>query len=325
MDIETLLAQQDGVISRRQLTEAGVGEAEIKRRLRRREWARVFPGVFVNHTGPLTWRQRAWAAVLFHWPAALAGSSALHAAGVRGHEPRPGSPIEICVDRDRSVRRHVGIHVRQIVRFESVCQMQTSPPRERVEHAFIDVASKRHRLEGSIAVLADAVQCGATTAKRLVAALGERPRIRHRAMMLAVLADVRVGVRSVLEYRYLTWVERAHGLPRAQRQRSVSVENGSTCRDVDYVDYGVVVELDGRIGHNGAQNQWDDIDRDVSAAMAGEMTVRAGWRQVLNPCRLARAVATILQARGWSGDIRPCGADCAAFSTPGVEDVAQTG
>lgn len=325
MDIWTLQKHQDGVVSRRQLVVAGVGDAEIRRRLRRREWSRVFPGVYVDHTGPLTWRQRAWAAVLFHWPAALAGSSGLHAAGVRGHEPRPGAPIEVCVDRDRSVRRHVGIHVRQVVRFESLCLMNTSPPRQRVEHAFLDVASRRRRLEGSIAVLADAAQCGATTAARLVAALRERPRLRHRAMMLAVLVDVGAGVRSVLEHRYLTWVERAHGLPRPKRQRPVRVDGDRGYRDVDYLAFHLIVELDGKIGHDGAEDQWDDIDRDLAGAVAGELTIRVGWRQVLEPCRLARAVATILQARGWKGDIKPCGADCAAFWTPGVEDVAQTG
>ena len=50
--------------------------------LRRREWARVHPGVYVAHTGPLSWPQRAWSAVLLVAPAALSGSSALHAHGV---------------------------------------------------------------------------------------------------------------------------------------------------------------------------------------------------------------------------------------------------
>lgn len=83
-----LLAMQDGVIARRQLLAAGWGQTQVARKLRRREWVQVHPGVYVNHTGPPTWQQRAWAAVLACWPAALGGWSA-----VRAHEgPVLGRP-----------------------------------------------------------------------------------------------------------------------------------------------------------------------------------------------------------------------------------------
>ena len=72
-ELACLLFKQDGVIARWQALAAGATDSDIERRLRRREWARVSPGVYVDHTGPLTWRQRAWAAVLAVWPAALDG------------------------------------------------------------------------------------------------------------------------------------------------------------------------------------------------------------------------------------------------------------
>ena len=75
-DLHDALAPQDGVVSRRQVLERGGSDADIERMIRRRVLARVFEGVYVEHTGPLTWRQRAWAAVLYHHPAALAGASA---------------------------------------------------------------------------------------------------------------------------------------------------------------------------------------------------------------------------------------------------------
>ena len=46
-------------------------DADIARMLRRRDLVTVLPGVYVNHTGAQTWEQRAWAAVLYFWPAAL--------------------------------------------------------------------------------------------------------------------------------------------------------------------------------------------------------------------------------------------------------------
>jgi hypothetical protein len=53
-----LLRDQAGVIARRQALEAGLTDNDIRRRLRRREWVSVHPGVYVDHTGPLTWLQR---------------------------------------------------------------------------------------------------------------------------------------------------------------------------------------------------------------------------------------------------------------------------
>ena len=76
----TLLAEQGGVIARRQLLELGVSSNDLARLVRRRELARVHPGVFCDHTGPLTWHQRAWAAVLFCGRSALSHQSAIRAA-----------------------------------------------------------------------------------------------------------------------------------------------------------------------------------------------------------------------------------------------------
>jgi hypothetical protein len=323
--IQALLRLQDGVISRRQVRAAGAQDADIERRLRRREWARVHPGVYVEHTGPLTWPQQAWAAVLYHWPAALAGESALAAQHVPGYEQRVGAPIEVSVDRDRRVTRRVGIAVRQHVRFESLCQMQLQPPRERLEHALLGVASRKRGLDRSVGILADAVQQGRTTPARLLVALEERTRLRHRALLCTVLTDVRSGVHSVLEHRYLTDVERAHGLPTGNRQRRVQTVGGITFRDVDYLDEGLTVELDGRIGHSETEDLWSDLERDAVTIALGGVTIRAGWVHVLDPCRLAKAVATVLVSLGWSGWITPCSPDCGGFSAPGAEDALQTG
>ncbi|MFD4325120.1 hypothetical protein ACFWQC_10825 [Nocardioides sp. NPDC058538] len=54
---------QDGVATDAQLTAGGLTRIDIERSVRRNELRRVHPRVYVNHTGPLTWEQRAWAAV----------------------------------------------------------------------------------------------------------------------------------------------------------------------------------------------------------------------------------------------------------------------
>ncbi|MDO7867667.1 hypothetical protein [Nocardioides jiangxiensis] len=58
--LEDLLDLHDGVVARAQvLLLPGESDATIRRRLRRREWVTLHPGVYLDHTGVRTWRQRA--------------------------------------------------------------------------------------------------------------------------------------------------------------------------------------------------------------------------------------------------------------------------
>ena len=123
----------------------------------------------------------------------------------------------------------------------------------------------------------------------------------RRALLAEILADVSAGALSPLERRYLRDVERAHRLPGAGRQRPYLVDGSRVQRDVEYPAQATVVELDGRLNHEAAEDRWDDLDRDLSSAEAGKQTLRIGWRQVLQPCRTAATVAGILAARGWRG------------------------
>jgi hypothetical protein len=287
--VEALLRQQDGVVSRRQLRELEITDNDIERLVRRRQWARAFPGVYVEHTGPLTWSQRAWSAVLCAWPAALADRSALHAHGLRGHTPKDNDPIVVCVDRSRSVAARPGIAITYLSGAEPKSHMHLSPPRERVEHAVLGEASGRSLKASALGVVADACQQGRTTVPRLVKAIDERPRLKHRRFLLEVLDDIQTGAYSVLEHRYLVRVERRHGLPLGERQRRVRQGRAPAFRDVDYLECHTVVELDGQLGHEGTEDGWADLDRDLASAVAGDLTLRVGWKQVLDECRLARS------------------------------------
>lgn len=63
-ELTHLLDVQAGVIARSQLTAVHARDHDIRRMVRRRELTLVHQAVYVNHTGPLTDKQRAWAAVL---------------------------------------------------------------------------------------------------------------------------------------------------------------------------------------------------------------------------------------------------------------------
>lgn len=309
-DVSALLNLQMGVISRTQALGAGATRANIRRDLRRREWARVFPGVYVTHTGPMTWLQRAWAAVLFHAPAALCQDSALRAVegpGRRDHDD-PG-PIHVAVDRSRTVSRRPGIVVHQTGQFQLKVLSNTSPPRLRIEHAALDVAASAPDDLAAIAVLSRVVGSRHTTAVRLLEALEGRSRIARRGFLGAVLTDVAGGTCSVLEHSYLTRVERPHGLPRAGRQVRDSLK-GTIYRDVDYHRYDLVVELDGRLFHGSVTARDSDLERDLDTQVGERTTVRLGWGQAhQRPCATAYKLAQILNRHGWEGRFERC-PDC---------------
>ncbi|WP_203337180.1 type IV toxin-antitoxin system AbiEi family antitoxin domain-containing protein [Nocardioides limicola] len=304
-----LLAQQDGVISRSQALAAGFDDPGIKRLRRRREWVSVHPGVYVNHTGPLTWQQRAWAAVLAVSPAALGGRSALRAWEGPGAGWEEAGPIEIIVPRERNVRPPLGVVATRVTRFYERVHGVRQPPRQRLEDAAITVAARASSDLEAIAVVAGLVQGRRTTAARLAAALAERGRTRRGRWLAGVLDDVAEGACSVLEHGYLNHVERAHGLPRAHRQRQVGTTLGMVYRDVSYAD--LVVELDGRLFHDTARQRDRDLDRDLEVALSGQLSVRLSYGQVFDrSCATAGRIAALLIQRGWAGPATRCGPGC---------------
>ena len=300
-----LLTHQSGVVSRRQLVGRGASDADIRRWVRRRELRRVHTGVFVDHTGPLTWTNRAWAAVLFHWPGALTDESCVH---------RSGDVIHVAVDATRVPTPIEGVRTRRLVDLESRVQWHLGPPRVRLEDALLSMCCRAaHRVE-ALTLVSDACRRRVTTPARLAAELERRPRIKHRRWLLQVLQEAADGVQSLLESGYRRRVERAHGLPPPDRQKRERTEDGLVYRDVVYERYRLVLELDGRLGHELSGDRWDDQDRDLLVAGRDVMTLRLGWRHSeVTPCRTAGRVATVLQIRGWTGRPAPCGPSCAVL------------
>jgi len=301
-----LLDHQDSVVSRRQLLERGATDTDIRRWVRRRELARVHPGVFVNHTGPLTWVNRAWAAIQFYWPAALAEASAVN---------RAGAVIHVAIDSTRYVSKLQGVRVHRLAGFEARVQWNLAPPRVRLEDALLSWASEADTRVDALALLSDACRRRITTTGRLAEELAHRPRITHRRWLRDVLQEAADGVQSLLESSYRRRVERAHGLPRADRQHHERTVDGVVYRDARYERFGLLIELDGRIGHELNGEKWDDQDRDLLAATEEMLTLRLGWRHSeRTPCRTAGRLALVFRSRGWRGTPRRCGTDCALRS-----------
>jgi hypothetical protein len=317
--VRAVLRRQAGVVGRRQLHELGCRPHDIQRLIRRRALTRIHPGVYVEHTGPLSWLQRAWAAVLALWPAALCAESALRAEYLVDPEPAryrrfvdrdDGALVHVAVATDRHLVAPTGVRVHRLTGLPERVLWNQLPPRLEIEHAALDAAANAPSDYAALEVLAEVCRTRRTTAARLATTLAHRTRIARRAWLSAVLTDLAAGTTSVLEHGYLHGVERAHGLPRAARQVRATAAIGVVYRDAEYPG-GVLVELDGRLVHNTVPQRDADFERDLDAAVDGHTTVRLSWGQVFDrPCGTAAKLARLLRRRGWTGQPRPCCPTC---------------
>ncbi|WP_344220970.1 hypothetical protein [Kribbella sancticallisti] len=275
----------------------------------------MYSGVYVDFTGPVPWESRVWAAWLACGPdAALTGVTALRRFGLDGDWV--DDEIHVAVPHSRRVDPRPGITVSRYRDLPARVQEVRQPPCVRLEVALLVVASAAPTIVRQAAILLDSCRQRRTTPERLLAELESLPRLPRRRVLRQVLLDAADGVQSFLEQVYLRRVERVHGIPGGQRQ--VRAESGGrgdasarlVYRDVEYAQYGVVVELDGQAGHADALSRWRDMSRDNAAAVEDKVTLRFGYQLVSQPCTTAAQVSAVLRRRGWSGATRPCSPTC---------------
>lgn len=288
-----LAESQDGVLARRQVLAAGISDDVVSRLLRDR-WRAVSPGVYAIHRRELSWRGWCWAGVLIGGPDAVVGMAAA------AHLNRLGKPpdqIAIWVGPDRQVKDRWPLRFLRGER-DGVGR----PARTPSVRTILDLAGVQST-ESLLVLLGEAVGRQGVRSSEILAGLAELPRHPRRQLLVDLLGDVVEGVRSPLEWHYLRSVERAHGLPTAERQASPS---GPQQVDAWYRRFGVVVELDGRLYHDG-RARFRDFERDNRNALAAQTSLRYGWADTLERhCQVARQVAQALKQRGWLDSPRDC-------------------
>ena len=272
----------------------------VDRLVGEKRWTRIAKGLYLTSDRKPDWNALAWGGVLLGGGAARLGGAA--AGHLHGLNEAP-DVIEVLVPRTADLAKRGPWHfVRERPGVRSGRSIG-SPPRLCVEDTVVDLcqrASEGHVID----LVTKAVQTRRTTAKRLLACISQRTRVRHRLLLEQILADVADGAHSPLELKYVRDVERAHDLPKGNRQ--LSGRRGKDYRDVTYEGFALVVELDGRVGHEGL-GRFRDMRRDNAALLTGLATLRYGWCDVIDrPCRVADEVATILASRGWTGSPSLC-------------------
>ncbi|TDW23353.1 type IV toxin-antitoxin system AbiEi family antitoxin domain-containing protein [Kribbella kalugense] len=304
---------QAGAFTRAQAMADGITDKVLRRGCRLRQLQRVHTGVYVDFTGPLPWETRMWAAYLALGPgAALTGETALRRYAVTGdwRDDR----VQLAVPYGRRVDPRPGITISRHRNLISLLHGSREPRSVRLDVALLLTAGAEPDVARRAAVLLDACRQRMTTPVRLLAELDSLPQLPGRRILRRILGDAAEGVHSFLEHAYLRRVERAHGLPRAQRQVRDSTTGVAVYRDAEYVPYDVIVELDGQAGHADVMSRWRDMTRDNAAATSGKVTLRFGYQLVSRPCDAAAQVTATLRYRGWPGSPRPCSPGCSLTS-----------
>jgi hypothetical protein len=314
---QELLDRQHGVLARWQAAQAGLSMPVIDERLRRHRWQRLYCGVYAAFTGEPGRAAVLWAAVLragsgallSHWTAAELDLLAEASGAIHVTVP---TPQRIHVPACECAPPLPAIIVHRSARIAAARHPARIPPRTRIEETVIDLTQAASSLDEAMSWLIRGCARRLTTPSLLAAAMAARSRLRWRGELSTALADIGEGAHSTLELRYVRHVERAHGLPRAARQAPSKVAGRSRYLDNHYREFGVAVELDGRIAHP-AEARWRDIHRDNASAAVGITTLRYGWADVTtDSCRVAAEIAHVLRQRGWPGRLYACGAHCRA-------------
>jgi Transcriptional regulator, AbiEi antitoxin len=302
-----IAAGQGGVISRSQALDAGLGRDSIRRRLHAGRWSRLHVGVYVIAAGPAT-LARVWGGLLYAGAGAVASHQTAAWLDGFGHEP---ALIEVTIPERRRVRPVAGVRIHRSIAIESRRHPSRLPPRTRVEDTVLDLAQRAGHVDEIVAVVSWACRARLTTAERIALVAASRKKLRHRQEVEAVLDDVASGALAVLEHHYLTLVERAHGLPAGHRQIGIRRALRTEYKDVYYRGYGLVVELDGSVGHSTDAERARDLRRDNADVLAGQLVLRFAFADVARrPCIVAAQVVLALRQRGWDGRPRRCGPAC---------------
>ncbi len=311
--LREIIAEQAGVVSRRQVLRAGVSRNTITSKVQRGLWQQVHPGVYATFTGLVTWEVRLWAAVLYAGPGALLSHET--AAGMLRLIDRTAPVIAVTIPESRRVRSPQGMVIRRSsYSYPRRRLLRGMPPHTSCADTIVDLIAVSDNRDDVIAWVSRGIARKLVTKPQLEAAVAARGRLRWRAELNEILPGVAGGSHFPLEYRYDRDVERAHGLPAATKQAKFVKPDGTTgFRDRCYEEFHLVVELDG-VQFHPAQQRGQDQARDNEAVATVGATLRYGWSDVTGtPCDTASQVYRALRKRGYTGSIRPCSPSCRAI------------
>lgn len=303
--LRQLADSQCGLVTRAQCLAAGMTEDAVRWRVFSRRWERVHLGVFQTRPGREGADVAMLAVLLRAQSDALAADAALcgRSAGyLWGLVATPGPHVEIVVPQRRTVRLD-GVRVSRSMRWDGLIDERAYPWRTTRVATLLELAGRGTGID-ALSLVARAIQREQVGPAEVLREIVARGGHRHSRLLKAALREAVDGAESGAEVLYIRDVERAHGLPVAVRQ---APGPGAQRRDNDYVAYGLVVEVDGRLGHELWSDRVRDGRRDRRTLAGRQVTTRVFFSDVaLTPCATADDIGRILRSRGWDGRPRRC-------------------
>ncbi len=304
--VRSTASRQAHTVSREQLLALGATPTWISHQVTSGRWLRLFPGVYVTHTGEPSWPTRAAGSLLY----AGAGAALSHAAAAFRHGFRRTPPdlIEVSVPHRRRVVVQPGLAVN---RRWSMPPAGGMPRTVLPAHTVLDLVARCTGIDDVVGCVCAAVRARVHPSE-ILAALHARGRATHRALLEEIVGEVADGVESPLERRFHHDVEQRHGLPRSRLQVRERVGSGWIRADALYEGLGVRAELDGALAHPGGRTDADTWRDNAVLVERGDLTLRYRWYHVaVIPCETARQVEAALRVCGWTGRAHPCSPGCA--------------
>jgi very-short-patch-repair endonuclease len=300
-DLQMLLFQQHGVISRRQALR-WMTDGALRHRLATGSWRQAHRGIYVT-TGvaELDDRQRRVVASLVAGsgrPAAVGGVSALQVLGMRGF---PTSAVHVLIPARYRVFEppaFVIVHRTRILGRDQL-HRTTLPPCTVAGRSVLDGAQWAGTDDQAAALVVAAFQQRLVGLPEVVDAADRQPKARRRSLVLDVARDAASGAHSLPELEFVRLCRRA-GLPAPECQVRRRDRTGRRrYLDAYFKDFGVHVEIDGE-QHLEPQARWADMKRQNDLWVAGDRVLRfPAWVVRRHPAEVAEQVRAALEAAGW--------------------------
>lgn len=281
---------QSGLITRAQLSTAGVGERRIERFIESERWQRLAPTVIGTTTGELTLTQRMWLGTLHGGTGAVvAGTHALMRAGLRNWD-RPRITILTPYREGPTGPLDGFMFIRSRRSLAGLRGPLAGAPTCAVDPAALLFASRERNPRTWQGLLAAVVQQQLTSPHRLATWLDQMrplPRARQISVCLDELAG---GAQSVAELDVARMC-RAHGLalPRRQTRRRDAAGNNryTDCEWLLPDGRILVLEVDG-LFHMKVEHWEDDLARQRALSATDRIIVHCTSRELkARPGRVA--------------------------------------